>query len=179
MLRKLGLTAALAASSVLHSKALAAALVPNLAPRADGMDSWVTVRPDGVVRTIEPDVTSIGGSTRTISPAPTAWTTVKDGKVVTISGQAPAPTADSESGAGSFVLCDKTIGEFAPFCTPEDGSVLIVGRTYYSTYISLPIHNLGGVVGDCNVLIRASSYLGSGLLFQLQRRHRHRGLLPR
>lgn len=107
----------------------------QLIPR-DAMDAWVSVGTDGTPITIQPSVTIIDGHESTISPAPeVTFTTTEDGKTVTSTGrQPPAPTATATSGAGSFVVCDNRIGEHRPFCTPENGSKLYVGNTYYITW---------------------------------------------
>lgn len=98
---------------------------------------WVSVGPNGDAKTIQPELTVINGNTITISaaPLPTYTTTNRYGKMITTSGMPPAPTANNVKGSGSFALCDQRIGEFAPFCTPKDKSILYVGKTYYGELI--------------------------------------------
>lgn len=91
----------------------------GLRPR-DSLDEWVSVINEGQAVTYTPSVTIIDGKTSTVNPAPT------------ITG--PAPTAVGTSGAGNFLVCNNKEGVQAPFCTPKNGSTVVVGRTYYCRF---------------------------------------------
>lgn len=108
-----------------------------LAARVDATDAWVTVDKTGLPSTVTPVVTVSDGLTTTISAIPTELTATvltrtAYGELTTSYGTSAAqPTATNKAGAGSFLICSNTDGDFAPFCEPAKNSSLYPGTTYY------------------------------------------------
>ncbi|KAI0595579.1 hypothetical protein F4775DRAFT_568883 [Biscogniauxia sp. FL1348] len=127
--------ASFTAASLLLSSVSA---VPNLRRRTttSALDAWVTVDDEGQPSTVTPQVTTVDGTATTISPAPndvtaTVFTQTSMGRVTTTTGTTPAiPTATSGA-AGDFPVCHNLDGEFAPWCSPTNGTKLYPGTTYY------------------------------------------------
>ncbi|KAI1819146.1 hypothetical protein F4861DRAFT_167145 [Xylaria intraflava] len=115
------------------------ALSNPLERRADiALDPWVSVGDDGKPSTVTPVLTTVSGTPTILSGAPhditaTVFTTTSYGKVITSTGSAPLPTADSH-GAGSFAACHNLNNDTAPWCLPTGSEPLYVGTTYYFTW---------------------------------------------
>ncbi|KAF3006173.1 hypothetical protein E8E14_008734 [Neopestalotiopsis sp. 37M] len=111
--------------------------MPNIRARTtDGLTPWVTVDDSGTASTVTPYVTTVDGVTSTVSAAPnditgTVFTQTSYGKITTSTGSAPIATATATDGAGSFGVCNNKDGADAPWCSPNDGSNLYPGTTYY------------------------------------------------
>ncbi|KAI1334504.1 hypothetical protein F5Y15DRAFT_287443 [Xylariaceae sp. FL0016] len=117
-------TAQPTATKVVHRRATDTALEP-----------WVTVNDDGKPSTVTPVLTTVDGTTTILSGAPhdvtaSVYTQTNYGKVSTSTGSAPIATATSGA-AGSFAICDNLEGDYAPWCSPTNGSVLYPGTSYY------------------------------------------------
>jgi hypothetical protein len=115
-------------------------MLPRIASRdGTGPRPWVTVEPDGSARTIIPSVATAASTTSTISPPPArltqtaAWTLTISSSTTTSIGISPVVTAYGPGEQGSFLLCDNYEGSNAPFCQPEEGSVLFSNLVYYGS----------------------------------------------
>lgn len=115
----------------------APAVTPALALRAEATDAWVSVDKTGLPSTVTPVVTVSDGTTTTLSAIPTELTATlltrtEYGELTTSTGTSAAePTATNKKGAGSFLVCSNSDGDYAPFCEPAKNSSLYVGTTYY------------------------------------------------
>lgn len=107
--------------------------------RADATDAWVSVDKTGLPSTVTPVVTASDGAPTTLSAIPTELTaTVLTrtvyGELTTNYGTSAAqPTATNKAGAGSFLVCSNTDGDYAPFCEPTKNATMYPGTTYYGT----------------------------------------------
>lgn len=93
----------------------------------------MTVDASGKASTITPVLTTINGVATTVNAAPAALTataaaTANDGSAATTTSgdNPPAQTA-----GGSFEVCHNLGDDFAPFCSPDNGSSAWVDYTYY------------------------------------------------
>jgi hypothetical protein len=93
----------------------------------------VTVNANGSGSTVTPVLTTINGVATTLNASPaaqtvTATTTAADGSAptTTVGG-----TSATQTAGGSFEVCHNPSGDFAPFCTPDNGSSVWVDYTYY------------------------------------------------
>lgn len=107
--------------------------------RADATDAWVSVDKTGLPSTVTPVVTASDGAPTTLSAIPTQLTATMltrtvYGELTTSYGTSPAkPTATNKAGAGSFLVCSNTDGDYAPFCEPTKNATMYPGTTYYGT----------------------------------------------
>jgi len=102
------------------------------------LNPWVTVNANGSGSTVTPVLTTINGVATTLNASPaaqtvTATTTAADGSAptTTVGG-----TSATQTAGGSFEVCHNPSGDFAPFCTPDNGSSVWVDYTYYVTWDS-------------------------------------------
>ncbi|KAK0631957.1 hypothetical protein B0T14DRAFT_490407 [Immersiella caudata] len=105
---------------------------------ASPTDVWVTVDESGRPKTVTPVLTTISGTPTVISGAPyeitgTVFTQTRNAAITTSTG-VPAPTATGKDGSGSFALCKKPEGDFAPFCEPKNNATIYPGKTHYVTW---------------------------------------------
>ncbi|KAM0329179.1 hypothetical protein ACHAQA_004477 [Verticillium albo-atrum] len=115
-------------------------LLPRAKPLAPDAP-WISVNKKGTPTTITPVRTTISGTPTYESGAPNAltgtvftFTNYRDVKVTVSTGDPPIATAKSKNGKGAFVPCHNIDLEHAPFCAPEEGGELFVGKTYYVTW---------------------------------------------
>ncbi|KAM0282609.1 hypothetical protein ACHAQH_002979 [Verticillium albo-atrum] len=118
--------------------------VANIVPRAKPLAPdapWISVNKKGTPTTITPVLTTVSGTPTYGSGAPNAltgtvftFTNYRDVKVTVSTGDPPIATAKSKNGKGAFVPCHNIDLEHAPFCAPEEGGELFVGKTYYVTW---------------------------------------------
>ena len=114
-----------------------------IAPRVEPTAIWVGVNKDGSpTATVTPHQTIIDGRLTLVDAPPyeltgTVFTWVEQMRQTTSTGsRRPAPTGKGKTGA--FPKCFKA-GEESPFCEPvRDGSIMRVGKNYYSPSLLTP-----------------------------------------
>ena len=116
----------------------AAALVPQVMPRAAVNNIWVTVNPQGQAQTITPVATTVDGKTTTVNTAPPSlvttgtYTLSPSGAQSTFTGNPPVAAATGTAGpAGAFIYCD-IYQAASPFCQPKEGAMVKPDLSYYS-----------------------------------------------
>ncbi|KAK0657370.1 hypothetical protein B0T16DRAFT_452841 [Cercophora newfieldiana] len=122
----------------MHAIAIAARQTDAPATPASPTDPWVSVDESGRPKTVTPVLTTIDGTPTVISGAPyeltgTVFTQTRNAAITTSTG-VPAPTATGKDGSGSFALCKKPEGDFAPFCEPKNNATIYPGKTHYVTW---------------------------------------------
>lgn len=137
-------SAKLLTAAVLLLRAVTAVPAPDPTPglelRAEPTDAWVSVDTTGLPSTVTPVVTVSDGTPTTLSAIPTELTATlltktEYGELTTSTGTTAAqPTATNKKGAGSFLRCSNSDGDYSPFCEPAKNSSLYPGTTYYVTW---------------------------------------------
>ncbi|KAK0628744.1 hypothetical protein B0T17DRAFT_614621 [Bombardia bombarda] len=102
---------------------------------------WVTVDPTGNAQTIVPVPTTVNGALTTISAPPdyllstSTYTLAPTGRPsVTSTGLAPVAQPTGTTAGGAFLKCAVYQAVSRPFCSPQSGTTLHVGSTYYVTW---------------------------------------------